>query len=231
MKKMMAAATVVLFAGAAHVHAAEGLDTDAKRFSYFVGMQVAQQLKGEGVSVDEPSFLMGFRDLNSGAKPKLTQEEIQATLARVQQQRAADLKKLGEANKSAGEKFLAANARKSGVKKTSSGLQYKVLKEGKGRSPKPSDIVEVNYRGTLLNGTEFDSSAKHGKPAVFPLNRVIQGWQEALPMMKEGGKWQIYVPSQLAYGESGTRDGKIGPNATLIFDIELLDIKDQNQKK
>lgn len=226
MNKIVLAATVVLFAGASHVRAADGLDTDQKRFSYFVGTQMAQQLKNDGIAVDENAFMMGVRDVNSGAAPRLSQDEIKTTLERMQQQRAEETKKLGANNKKEGEKFLADNAKKPGVKVTASGLQYKVINPGKGKSPKATDTVEVNYRGTLINGTEFDSSYKRGQPVTFPVSGVIQGWQEALPMMKEGAKWQIYVPAKLAYGERGA-GGAIAPESTLIFDIELLSIKAQ----
>ena len=224
--KKLAVAAVVLFAGMGQVQAVEGLDTDQKRLSYFLGMQVAQQIKGDGVALDEPAFLLGFRDMNSGSGSKLSEEEIKGTLTRMQQQRVEQAKKLAETNKGEGTKFLAANAKKDGVKQTASGLQYKVINPGKGKSPKPTDTVEVNYRGTLINGTEFDSSYKRGQPATFPVNGVIQGWQEALPMMKEGAKWQIFVPAKLAYGERGAGP-MIGPEATLVFDIELMKIKGQ----
>lgn len=224
--KKLAIAAVVLFAGMGQVQAVEGLDTDQKRLSYFLGLQVAQQIKGDGVALDEAAFLMGFRDMNSGSGSKLSQEEIQGTLTRMQQQRMDDAKKQSSVNKSEGTQFLAANAKKPGVKQTVSGLQYKVISAGKGKSPKATDTVEVHYRGTLINGTEFDSSYKRGQPATFPVNGVIQGWQEALPMMKEGAKWQIYVPANLAYGERGA-GAMIGPESTLIFDIELLKIKAQ----
>jgi FKBP-type peptidyl-prolyl cis-trans isomerase FklB len=224
MKKL--AVAVVLFAGMGQVHAVEGLDTDQKRLSYFLGLQVAQQLKSEGTKLDESAFLQGFRDMNSGAGSKLSQEEIQGTLSRMQQQRQGEVKKLSETNKREGTKFLAANAKKEGVKQTASGLQYKVITAGNGKSPKATDTVEVHYRGTLINGTEFDSSIKRGQSATFPVNGVIQGWQEALPMMKEGAKWQIVVPAKLAYGERGAGP-MIGPDATLVFDIELLKIKTQ----
>lgn len=222
--KKLTVATVVLFAGMSQAQAVEGLDTDQKRLSYFLGMQVAQQIKGEGVALEEPAFLMGFRDLYSGASPKLSQEEIQGTLTRIQQQRMEEGKKVSATNKSDGAKFLAANAKKSGVKQTASGLQYKIINAGKGKSPKLTDTVEVHYRGTLVDGTEFDSSIKRGQPATFPVNGVIQGWQEVLPMMKEGAKWQVVVPANLAYGERGA-GAMIGPDATLVFDIELLKIK------
>ncbi|MDB6175428.1 MAG: fkpA [Chthoniobacteraceae bacterium] len=124
-----------------------------------------------------------------------------------------------------GEKYLAENAKKEGVKTTASGLQYKVLKEGEGKSPKATDTVQVHYRGTLLDGTEFDSSIKRGQPAEFPLNRVIKGWTEGVQLMKEGAKYQFTIPPQLAYGASGTPGGPIGPNETLIFEVELLKIR------
>lgn len=216
----------MLYAGMGQLQAAEGLDTDQKRFSYFIGLKMAQEAKGQGLKLDEAAFQMGFRDMYSGAGPKLSQEEIQATLNRVQQQRVEEVKKLAETNKSEGTKFLAANAKKDGVKQTASGLQYKVINAGKGKSPKVTDTVEVNYRGTLINGAEFDSSYKSGQPVTFPVNGVIQGWQEALPLMKEGAKWQIFVPAKLGYGERGAPP-MIGPEATLIFEVELLKIKDQ----
>jgi len=124
----------------------------------------------------------------------------------------------------AGADFLKENAKKEGVKTTPSGLQYKVLKEGEGKSPKATDNVRVHYRGTLLNGTEFDSSIKRGEPAEFPLNRVIKGWTEGVQLMKEGAKYQFFIPANLAYGERGTPGGPIGPNETLIFEVELLKV-------
>ena len=132
--------------------------------------------------------------------------------------------KTTEANKSEGESFLAANKSKDGVKVTKSGLQYRVIKAGSGKMPKETDTVEVHYRGVLINGDEFDSSYSRGQPVSFPVNGVIKGWQEALQLMKEGAKWKVYVPSDLAYGKSGA-GGKIGPHAALVFDVELLKIK------
>ncbi len=124
-----------------------------------------------------------------------------------------------------GQEFLADNAKKEGVKKLPDGLQYKVLKEGAGKKPSATDTVVVHYRGTLIDGTEFDSSYKRGQPAEFPVNRVIKGWTEALQLMTEGSKWMLYIPSTLAYGERGTPGGPIGPNETLIFEVELLKLK------
>ena len=202
------------------------LDTDKKRFSYIIGMQIGQQLKNDGIELDETAFMAAIKDMATGAKPQLDQQDAQATLQRIQQQREAEMEKAAEANKIEGQKFLAANKDKAGVKTLPSGLQYKVIKPGTGASPKAADTVEVNYRGTLIDGTEFDSSYSRGQAASFQVNGVIKGWTEALQVMKEGAKWQIFVPAELAYGERGA-GGKIGPNATLIFEVELLKIKAQ----
>lgn len=225
MKKYMVMASVASLASLWTVQAlALDLDTDKKRFSYFIGMQVGQQLKSDHIDLDEAAFMAAIRDSTTGAKSQLSPEDGQATLQRMQQQREAEMRKLAEANRLEGQKFLAANKDKADVKTLPSGLQYKVIKPGTGASPKATDTVEVNYRGTLINGTEFDSSYSRGQPASFPVNGVIQGWQEALQIMKPGAKWQVFVPSELAYGERGA-GGAIGPNATLIFEVELLKIK------
>ena len=134
---------------------------------------------------------------------------------------------MADPNTEKGEAFLAENAKKEGVKVTASGLQYKVLKEGNGKSPKATDNVQVHYKGTLLDGTEFDSSFKRNKPAQFPVGGVIKGWQEALPLMPVGSKWQLFIPSELAYGERGAGRGSIGPNVALIFDVELISIDEK----
>jgi FKBP-type peptidyl-prolyl cis-trans isomerase FklB len=147
---------------------------------------------------------------------------LQKDLQAKQQERA---KVQGEKNKKEGEAFLAQNKTKAGVKTLPSGLQYKVITEGKGKTPKANDTVTVQYKGTLIDGTEFDSSYKRGQPATFPVNGVIKGWTEALQLMKEGSKWQLFIPADLAYGASGTPGGPIGPNAVLIFDVELVSIK------
>ncbi len=202
------------------------LDNDKKRFSYIVGLQIGQQLTTDNIDLDEAAFMAAIKDVASGAKPQLSQADIQATLQRIQQERAAEAKNVAEKNRAEGEKFLANNAKKSDVKTLDSGLQYKVFEAGKGAKPKATDTVEVHYRGTLINGTEFDSSFSRGQPATFPVNGVIKGWQEALQLMKEGAKWQIFVPSDLAYGNRGA-GAQIGPNATLVFDVELLKIKNQ----
>ena len=224
MKKYLAIASVASFASLWTIQAlALDLDTDKKRFSYIVGMQVGQQIKGDNIDLDEAAFMAAIKDRMTGAKLQINPADIQATLTRIQKQREIDIAKLAETNQAAGKKFLAANKDKAGVKTLPSGVQYKVIKPGTGASPKASDTVEVHYRGTLIDGTEFDSSYSRGQPASFPVNGVIKGWQEALQAMKEGAHWQIVVPSELAYGASGAGGG-IGPNATLIFEIELLKI-------
>jgi len=196
------------------------LKTDKQRFSYMVGMQIGQQLKKDNIDLDEAAFMAAIKDVAADAKPQLSQEEMQATLKRVQQQRAEEAKKVGDQNLAEGEKFLADNKGRPGVKELPSGLQYKVIKAGTGATPKATDTVEVDYRGKLIDGREFDSSYSRGKPATFPVNGVIKGWQEALQAMKVGAKWQIFVPADLAYGSRGA-GALIGPNATLIFDVEL----------
>jgi len=162
----------------------------------------------------------------AGNEPRMTREEVEKTLAAYQERRKAEVAAKAETNKKAGEAFLANNRTQPGVKVTASGLQYQILEEGKGATPSATDTVVVNYRGTLLDGSEFDSSYKRGQPATFPVNGVIQGWQEALQMMKEGAKWKLFVPANLAYGERGA-GASIGPNATLTFEVELLEIKAQ----
>ncbi|MBI3754671.1 MAG: FKBP-type peptidyl-prolyl cis-trans isomerase, partial [Deltaproteobacteria bacterium] len=168
-----------------------------------------------------------IKDALSGGKPLMTDKEIQETMTAFQKEmtakQAGRAKVLGEKKKKEGETFLAANKKKEGVKTTSSGLQYKVIKAGSGAKPKTTDSVTVNYRGALIDGTEFDSSYKRGEAATFPLNGIIPGWVEALQLMPVGSKWQLFVPFNLAYGEHG-QGREIGPNATLIFEVELISI-------
>ncbi len=200
------------------------LDTDNKRFSYLIGMQVGQQITHDKVELDEGAFLAAIQDAQAGKPPQLSQEEIQATLLRIQEARSAEIEKASVETKRIGQEFLMANKAKEGVVELPSGLQYKVIIEGTGVKPKATDMVEVHYRGTLIDGTEFDSSYSRGTPASFPVNGVIKGWQEALQLMAEGSKWQLVVPSDLAYGERSA-GAQIGPHSTLLFDVELLKIK------
>jgi FKBP-type peptidyl-prolyl cis-trans isomerase FklB len=219
---------------------ATALTTRTQKFSYALGMDIGSKvgpsLKKQSVEVDPNLVSQGLKDAMAGAKTRLTEQEAQAVLTEVQsevnKQRQEKAQKAAAANKSEGEAFLAANKAKEGVVTLPSGLQYKILKEGTGPKPTPSDTVACNYRGTLINGTEFDSSAKHGEAAKFGVGQVIKGWTEALQLMPVGSKWQLFVPSSLAYGERGA-GGDIGPDATLIFEVELLSIekaKDDTKK-
>jgi len=209
------------------------LKTQKDKISYAIGLDVGNGLKKNEVDVDPDIVAKAIKDVMSGNKPLMTELEVktaimdlQKDLQAKQQERA---KVQGDKNKKEGEAFLAKNKTKDGVKTLPSGLQYKVITEGKGKSPKASDTVTVQYRGTLIDGTEFDSSYKRGQPATFPVGGVIKGWTEALQLMKEGSKWQLVIPSDLAYGEGGTQGGPIGPNAVLIFEVELVSIKAQDK--
>jgi FKBP-type peptidyl-prolyl cis-trans isomerase len=215
------------------------LKTAKQKRSYAIGSNVGKglgnQLKSQAVDVDPALVARGLRDALSGAKPAMTEAEIRATIteltAQLQQNRAAANKEASEKNKQEGEAFLAANKSKEGVITLPSGLQYKILKAGDGKKPLATDTVQCNYRGTLVNGTEFDSSAKHGgAPATFPVNGVIKGWTEALQLMPMGSKWQLFIPSDLAYGDRGM-GGSIGPGATLIFEVELVSIQEKAEAK
>lgn len=209
--------------GSMSAHAAE-LATDQQKMSYFLGFQVGQQFKQDGIDLDAKAFLQAIEDAKSGAVPKLTPEEMQATVQRFQKAKMAETQQAAAENQKIGEDYLAANKGKPGVKTTASGLQYKVITAGEGKQPTATSTVSVHYRGTLIDGTEFDSSYKRGQPAEFPVNGVIPGWTEALQLMKEGAKWELYIPSGLAYGPRGA-GGSIGPNATLKFEVELLEVK------
>ena len=184
--------------------------------------------KGQSVDVDNNLIVKAFNDGLTGATPPMTEQDMRTIMTTLQKnmmaKKAEIMKESGEKNKKAGEVFLAENKKKEGVVTLPSGLQYKVMKEGTGNTPKATDKVKVNYKGTLIDGTEFDSSYKRGEPAVFQADKVIAGWTEALQLMKEGSKWEVYIPSTLAYGERGGGP-VIGPNSTLIFEIELLSIE------
>jgi FKBP-type peptidyl-prolyl cis-trans isomerase FklB len=203
------------------------LTNQKQKNSYALGVNIGTNLKSQDVDLDPKALAAGITDGLNG-KPAMTQAEIHATLAAFQQEVMAKMqareKVEGEQNLKAGEAFLAENAKKPGVKTTAGGLQYKILKEGDGPTPKATDTVKVNYKGTLIDGTVFDSSYDRGEPVTFPVNGVIPGWTEALQMMKVGSKWQLFIPANLAYGEHSPSP-KIGPNSTLIFDVELLDIE------
>jgi FKBP-type peptidyl-prolyl cis-trans isomerase FklB len=201
---------------------------DKDKISYAIGMNVGNSIKQQSIEVEPDTLAQAIKDVLAGKTTRLTDQEARQTLmdmsTALRAKREVEAKALGEKNKKEGEAFLAANAKKPDVKVTESGLQYKVITEGKGESPKASDTVTTQYRGRLIDGKEFDSSYKRGQPAEFPVTGVIKGWTEALQLMKPGAKWELYIPSDLAYGERGSgRD--IGPNATLIFEIELIGVK------
>jgi len=204
------------------------LDSDAAKYSYAVGLGVAKQLQGMGEDFDRAAFLEALNTHLDGKSPRVTEKEAMEIVQKVSMKRMqtqmAERQAEGEKNKAAGEKFLAENVKKPGVNVTKSGLQYEVLTEGKGAKPKLEDRVKVNYRGTLLDGTEFDSSYKRGEPVVFGLQQVIPGWTEGLQLMTVGSKYRLFIPAGLAYGERGA-GGRIGPNETLIFEVELLGIE------
>jgi len=218
--------------------AAAPLTSRKQKFSYALGMNIATglgaNLKKQGVEVDWNLLAEGMKDTASGGKTRLTEEESKTVLTEVQndvrKEQQEKAKELGEKNKTEGAAFLAANKSKEGVKTLPSGLQYKVITEGTGPKPTTADTVVCNYRGTLIDGTEFDSSYKRGEPATFPVGGVIKGWTEALQLMPVGSKWQLFIPSDLAYGERGA-GAEIGPNATLIFEVELISIKPKEEDK
>jgi FKBP-type peptidyl-prolyl cis-trans isomerase FklB len=205
--------------------AAQEPKTQKEKLSYTIGYQVGQDFKEKGLELDADTFARAVKDVLTGKPLAMTESDMRAALETFREELMEKQRQLAEKNKKEGEDFLKANAKKKGVKTLPSGLQYKVITAGKGKSPTAEDTVVANYRGTLINGEEFDSSYKRGQPATFPLRGVIKGWQEALPLMKEGAKWQIFVPSQLGYGPNSPSPA-IGPNATLIFEIELVSIKE-----
>lgn len=199
-------------------------------------MSIGTGLHKQGVStaVDPALVSRGLRDAISGGKTSMTEDEMRAALTelrtQVQGAQQAKAHSEGASARKEGEAFLAANKTKEGVQTLPDGLQYKVLQQGSGPKPTANDTVTVNYRGTLIDGKEFDSSYKRGQPISFPVSGVIKGWTEALQLMPVGSKWQLYIPSDLAYGDQGA-GADIGPGQTLIFDVELLGIGDQTQKK
>ncbi len=206
----------------------EVLKTEKQKISYFLGMNLAKGMKAEGIDVDVDIMAMAMKHVLSGGEVLFSDEQARQIGMEFQKQRGAQMKQrqqeVGSKNKTAGDAFLAENKKKPGVVTTPSGLQYKVITAGSGQTPKASDTVTVHYRGTLTDGTEFDSSHKRGEPATFPVSGVIKGWTEVLQLMKVGSKYHVFIPSELAYGERGAGN-VIGPNAVLIFEVELLGIK------
>ena len=206
--------------------AAPGLKTDKQKFSYTAGQQVGQNVKRQNIDFDAKAFALGVQDALSNAKPKLSPEQMRAAVEGFQKKEMAKREAVAKKNQDAGQAFLEANKKKEGVTALPSGIQYKVLQDGNGKQPTATDTVSVHYRGTLTDGTEFDSSYARNEPAIFQVSQVIKGWQEVVPLMKEGAKWQVVIPSELAYGPQGAGNA-IGPNQTLMFDIELVKVHEQ----
>lgn len=228
-------------------HAARGEITEADfkteddRVSYSLGHSMGSSFKRDEINVNLELFQAGVEDGFTGGKQVLSEEEIRETMTAFQQKmrakkqvefkkRMEERKKQGEINQEKGNAFLEANKSKEGIVTTESGLQYKIIEKGTGGSPKPTDTVKCHYKGTTIDGKEFDSSYGRGEPATFALNRVIKGWTEGLQLMKEGGKWQFFVPAELAYGERGVGQN-IGPNEVLVFEVELLAIEKPETEK
>jgi FKBP-type peptidyl-prolyl cis-trans isomerase FklB len=201
--------------------------TDKDKFSYALGMNFGENFRKQGLEIDPAIFSKAFADAFSTGKTTMTEDDMKAVLTvaaqEIRKKQAAIQAEKGQQAQAEGEKFLADNKTKEGVVTLPSGLQYKVLTQGTGEKPGLEDTVVCNYKGTLINGTEFDASEKHGGPATFPVKGVIAGWTEALQLMPAGSKWQLFVPANLAYGQQGPPD--IGPNATLIFEVELVSVK------
>ena len=236
MKKLRWITVLGLVLLASYVYAGENIELkDQKdKVSYSIGMNIGNNLKKQSIEVSPDILLQGIKDALSGGKTLMTEKEVNETMMSFQKEvmakQQARMKELAEKNKKEGEAFLAENKKKEGVITLPSGLQYKVIKEGDGKIPTINDTVTVNYRGTLIDGKEFDSSYTRGQPVTFPVKGVIPGFSEALQLMKVGSKWQLFIPSNLAYGERGAGE-EIGPGATLIFELELVSIKEDASKE
>jgi FKBP-type peptidyl-prolyl cis-trans isomerase FklB len=223
MKKFIVVALVLSIFGSTVIAQKKGTPkTQKEKVGYSIGVTVGKNMKTQGLDIDQGFLLQGIKDGLNNAK------DMEATMTAFQQEMMGKMqakqKVDGEKNVKEGEVFLAANKKKEGVVTLSSGLQYKIIKSGDGPKPTKEQTVKCHYRGTLIDGTEFDSSFKRGEPTEFPVGQVIKGWTEALQLMPVGSKWQLFIPSDLAYGPNGAGQ-MIGPNATLIFDIELISIK------
>lgn len=198
-------------------------NTDKQKFSYTIGFQIAQGFKRDGLDVDTNSMAQAIKDVMDNKAPQLSPDEMRATMEAAQKKLLAARDAKGDRAKTTGKDFLAANKKKKGVITRPSGLQYKVISMGKGKQPAADSSITAHYKGTLIDGSEFDSSYSRNQPATFNVNQVIPGWKEVLPLMHEGDKWQVFIPAELAYGERGS-GGIIGPNEALIFEIELIKV-------
>jgi len=223
MKIFKSAFVLILSFTFLNVHAAK-VETDLEKISYTLGVVFGENVNRQGMELDTPAFLQAIEDVLSSSELKISKDDMQVIMQKFQKAEQDRQKNQSTTNKVNGEKYLAENKTKEGVTETASGLQYKVITAGTGKKPSSSSKVLVHYRGTLIDGTEFDSSYARGEPVELGVGQVIKGWQETLPLMAAGSKWQIVVPSELGYGARGA-GGAIGPNATLLFDIELIEIK------
>ena len=214
--------SVVFAQNKAPAQATTQLKDQKDKVSYSIGLDIGFNFVKQNIDVNSEALAAGIRDAVAG-KPQLTDQQVKETMSAFEKEMQDKQAAKGKEAASSGEKFLAENKSKPDVKTTASGLQYKVLKEGNGATPKATDRVKVNYRGTLIDGTEFDSSYKRGEPLTLPVNGVIKGWTEALQLMKVGSKYQLFIPASLAYGERGA-GAQIPPNSALIFEVELLDV-------
>jgi FKBP-type peptidyl-prolyl cis-trans isomerase FklB len=226
----MLTALFVLAFGSAAAQSQPSLKDQKEKISYIIGMDIGANFKKQSIDIDPDILARGIKDGLSGAKPLISEPEAKEVMTAFEKEMRARRETVqntaGEKNKKEGEAFLAENKKKEGVKTLPSGLQYKVIKAGTGKKPAAADTVTTHYRGTLIDGTEFDSSYKREKPATFQVSGVIPGWTEALQLMEEGAKWQLFVPPNLAYGERGAGQ-VIGPHATLIFEVELISIQEK----
>lgn len=204
--------------------------SEKERISYAVGYRLGMNLKNQKIEVDPTALAQAVKDLQAGIDPKIDIAEMQKVMQDYRKKQADARTDLAQKNLEAGKSFLSENKKKQGVTVLKNGIQYKVIEKGKGAKPKISDIVEVHYRGSTINGVEFDSSYKRNKPAVFSLQGVIRGWQDILPRMRKGAKWHVAIPPDMAYGPIGS-GASIGPNETLIFEINLIDIKGKGKGK
>jgi FKBP-type peptidyl-prolyl cis-trans isomerase FklB len=226
--RLLCIATLVaaLVAGQAAAEQA-GIKSENGKRSYSIGYDIGNALKKQAIDVDTNLVIKGLKDALSGKKQAMTNTEMQNALKELQKEimakRMVKMKEIADKNKKDGDAFLAENKKKPGIVTTQDGLQYRVIKEGTGVNPTPTSRVKVHYKGTLINGSEFDSSYKRGEPIEFDADKVIQGWQKILPLMKEGSKVEVFIPSELAYGERG-QGPVIGPNSVLVFEIELLSV-------
>ena len=222
--KKISVLALAMFIAAPGVSTAANLETHEQKYSYALGYRLADSLKAEGLIVDPEQFSRAIQDSMSGKDPAMTADAMQAALEAERERQLAEVKKIADKNAADGDAFRAENAKKSGVKQLDSGIQYRVITAGSGAQASKDSTVTVNYRGTLTSGQEYETSNARTQPATFGLTGVIKGWQEVVPMMKEGDKWEVVIPPEMAYADKGAGD-VIGPNETLIFEIDLVEVK------